>query len=129
MGRIAFNLTTTLTNETNEKNEKESTLGDTGFNLKMAMTKSSRFQFALLRSVAQLKSDATEQMAGATELPRERKTWKSGNKAICKGRLACFGVGQNMFAPTKGNHSQTLALVLTHSIPCQGHGQNSLFEM
>ena len=59
LGRIAFNLTMTLTNETNEK---ESTLGDIGFNLKMAMTKSSRFQFALPRSVAQLKSDATEQM-------------------------------------------------------------------
>ena len=33
-----------------------------------------------------------------------------------------------MFGPTKGDHSQTLALVLTDSIPCQGHGQTPLLK-
>ena len=41
---------------------------------------------------------------------------------------ASFGVGQNMFGPARGNHSQTLALVLTDSIPRQGHGQKSLLK-
>ena len=45
---------------------------------------------------------------------------------FCFARASSFAVGPNMFGPARGDHSQTLALVLTHSIPPQGHGQSSL---